>query len=304
MAGTNQFLPFATGAGANVLSPTTYAAMGALSGGFTAGVANSQQMNTVWRQSSFIASGVAQLVANVTNVNINDDGNLTSFVTNLQNAISAISLATSGTGSVTTASIVSANGFAGSVANPTTTPAFTLTTTASGVLKGNAGALEAAAAGTDYAAPGTATNFTAKQTFAGTSSTVAAVLTNAAETVNVVASAPSATQNFYMASGAVQYFTGNASANFTVNFAHSSGTTLNGAMAIGESMTCSMIITNGATPYYANAFKIDGTTVTPKWQGGVAPSAGNASSLDAYTFTIIKTAANTFTVLAAQSKFA
>lgn len=304
MAGTNQFLAFATGTGANVLSPSAYASMAALSGGFSSGVANSQQMNTVWRQSSFISSGVAQLVANVTNVNINDDGNLSNFVTNLQNAIAAISLATSGTGSVTTASIVSANGFAGSVANPTTTPAFTLSTTVSGILKGSSGALAAAAAGTDFVAPGTATNFSAKQSFAGSSSVVAMSITNAAEVVNVAASAPAASQNFYMASGAVQYFTNNASANFTVNFAHSAGTTLNGAMAIGESMTCSMIVTNGATPYYANAFKIDGVTVTPKWQGGVAPSAGNANSLDAYTFTIIKTAANTFTVLAAQTKFA
>jgi hypothetical protein len=58
-----------------------------------------------------------------------------------------------GGGSVTTVSIVSANGFAGSVATPSTTPAITLTTTVTGVLKGNGTAISAAVAGTDYQAP-------------------------------------------------------------------------------------------------------------------------------------------------------
>lgn len=59
-----------------------------------------------------------------------------------------------GGGTVTDVSVVSANGFAGSVANSSLTPAITLTTTVSGVLKGNATAISAAAAGTDYVAPG------------------------------------------------------------------------------------------------------------------------------------------------------
>ena len=58
-----------------------------------------------------------------------------------------------GTGTVTTASVVSANGFAGTVANATTTPAITLTTSISGMLKGNGGALAAATANTDYQSP-------------------------------------------------------------------------------------------------------------------------------------------------------
>jgi hypothetical protein len=59
-----------------------------------------------------------------------------------------------GGGTVTTASVVSANGFAGSVANATTTPAITLTTSITGVLKGNGTAISAATAGTDYYNPG------------------------------------------------------------------------------------------------------------------------------------------------------
>jgi hypothetical protein len=58
-----------------------------------------------------------------------------------------------GSGTVTSASVVSANGFAGTVATSTTTPAITLTTSITGVIKGNGTALSAATAGTDYVAP-------------------------------------------------------------------------------------------------------------------------------------------------------
>jgi hypothetical protein len=56
-------------------------------------------------------------------------------------------------GTVTSASVVSANGFAGTVATATSTPAITLSTSITGVLKGNGTALSAATAGTDYLAP-------------------------------------------------------------------------------------------------------------------------------------------------------
>jgi hypothetical protein len=62
--------------------------------------------------------------------------------------------------------------------------------------------------------------------------------------------------------------------------------------------------TNGSTAYYPNVVQIDGTTVTPKWSGGNAPSSGNASSIDVYAFNIIKTASATFVVLGSQSRFA
>lgn len=61
------------------------------------------------------------------------------------------------TGSVASVSVVSANGLAGTVANPTTTPAITLSTTVTGLVKGNGTALSAASAGTDYVAPGAIT---------------------------------------------------------------------------------------------------------------------------------------------------
>jgi hypothetical protein len=75
-------------------------------------------------------------------------------------------------------------------------------------------------------------------------------------------------------------------------------------MSTGQSLTVAFLVTQGATAYYNSAVQIDGSSVTPKWQGGTAPAAGNASSIDSYVYTIIKTGSATFTVLASQTKFA
>lgn len=145
---------------------------------------------------------------------------------------------------------------------------------------------------------------TALLTVTTSATTPATKVPNIVEPSNVVASAPSATTNFYLTNGAVQYYTTNAANNWTVNFAFSSGTTLNTAMAVGDSMSCTMLTTQGSTAYYNSAVTIDGVSVTPKWQGGTAPTSGNASSIDSYTYVILKTASATYTVLASQTKFA
>lgn len=122
------------------------------------------------------------------------------------------------------------------------------------------------------------------------------------EDVNVVASAATGTINFDVATASVWYYTSNATANHTLNFRYSSGVSLNTALATGDAITLVWLNTNGATAYYPNVIQIDGSTVTPKVP--VAIAAGNASAIDAYTFTIIKTASATFTVLETQTKFA
>ena len=75
-------------------------------------------------------------------------------------------------------------------------------------------------------------------------------------------------------------------------------------MSVGESLSVTSLVTQGATAYYNSDVQIDGTTtgVTTVWQNG-APTAGDASALDSYTYVIIKTASATFTVLATQTKF-
>ena len=97
---------------------------------------------------------------------------------------------------------------------------------------------------------------------------------------------------------AVHYLTTASTANGTLNITAASGVTLNSIMATGQAITFSLLITN-TTAYYANAYQVDGSAVTPKWSGGTAPSAGNASAVDIYQFTILKTGNAAFTVLAA-----
>lgn len=123
------------------------------------------------------------------------------------------------------------------------------------------------------------------------------------EDVNVVASAATGTINFDVSTASVWYYTSNATANHTLNFRYSSGATLSSVLAVGDAITLVWLNTNGATAYYPNVIQIDGSAVTPKVPAAI--SAGNASSIDAYVFTIIKTAATpTYTVLETQTKFA
>jgi hypothetical protein len=124
------------------------------------------------------------------------------------------------------------------------------------------------------------------------------------EDVNVVASAATGTINLDVSTASIWYYTSNATANHTLNIRYSSSVSLNTALATGDSITVVWLNTNGATAYYPNTIQIDGTTsgVTVKVPATI--SAGNASSIDAYSFTIIKTASATFTVLETQTKFA
>ncbi|MGB0897242.1 MAG: hypothetical protein ACPGRW_07965 [Flavobacteriaceae bacterium] len=125
-----------------------------------------------------------------------------------------------------------------------------------------------------------------------------------AEKVTVSATAATGTINYDVLTQAVLYYTTNASANFTVNIRGDGSNSLDSIMDTGESVTVAFLVTNGSSAYYNNAFQIDGSAVTPEWQGGSAPTGGNASSIDAYTYTIIKTGSATFTALAAQVQFA
>jgi len=103
---------------------------------------------------------------------------------------------------------------------------------------------------------------------------------------------------------AVMYFNVDQTANRTINFRGDGSNSLDSIMSVGESMSFAILMSEGTTAYYLNAYQVDGSSVTPKWSGGDAPTAGNASSIDIYTFTLIKTASATFTVLAAQNQFA
>ena len=146
--------------------------------------------------------------------------------------------------------------------------------------------------------------WTGTQTFSGTSAKLAVVLNDAAEVSTVSATAATGTINYDITTQSVLYYTTNASANWTVNFRASSGTSLDTALATGQSATVAFLVTQGSTAYYNNVVQVDGTTsgVTMRWLGG-APTAGNASGIDSYRYLIIKTGSATYTVLASVTQF-
>lgn len=143
-----------------------------------------------------------------------------------------------------------------------------------------------------------------KATLVGSSSTAGLKIADVLEVATVSATAATGTINYDVTSQVVLYYTSNASANWTVNFRGSSGTSLNTLMATGESLTAAFLVTNGATAYYNNVVQVDGTTsgVTMRWLGG-APTAGNASGIDSYRYLIIKTGSAAYTVLASVTQF-
>jgi hypothetical protein len=131
------------------------------------------------------------------------------------------------------------------------------------------------------------------------------VLVGPEERTTVAATAATGTIAYDALTQGVLYYTSNASANWTLNIRGNSGTTLNSILAVGDAITVTHLVTTGATAYYNNAVQIDGSAITPKYQGGTAWAAGNASSIDAYVYTVVKTAATpTYTVFASQTKFA
>ena len=130
------------------------------------------------------------------------------------------------------------------------------------------------------------------------------VLPNAFEVATISATAATGTINYDLATQPVIYYTASASANWTLNIRWNRSTTLNSILQTGQAATLVFMVTQGGTAYYQTARQIDGASVTPKWQGGTAPTAGNASGVDVYVFAILKTGSAAYTVFASQTKFA
>jgi len=122
----------------------------------------------------------------------------------------------------------------------------------------------------------------------------------------VSATAATGTINYDAKTQTVLYYTTDASGNWTINLRGDASNSMNSIMSTGQVTTVTFLATNGATPYYNSAVQVDGTTsgVTTKWQGGVAPSGGNADSVDVYTYSVIKTGDAAFTVLASVNRYA
>jgi hypothetical protein len=123
------------------------------------------------------------------------------------------------------------------------------------------------------------------------------------EKVTVTAVASTGTINYDFLTQAVLYHTTVATGQFTINLRGSSSTTLNNMLSVGESVTGAFLNTN--TTFYVSTITIDGssTNVVLDYQGGSAPTSGNAG-IDVYSFTAIKTATTpAYTILASQTQF-
>ena len=213
------------------------------------------------------------------------------------NGSAAVGVANGGTGATT----LTANNVL--LGNGTSAPLFVAPGTNGNVLTSNGTTWSSSTPASGFSAAADNT-FTGIQTFTGSTSKIAVIPTNIVEPATVSATAATGTIAYDVTTQSVLYYTSNASANWTVNFRGSSGTSLNTLMTTGQMITVAFLVTQGATAYYNSAVQVDGSSVTPKWQGGTAPAAGNASSIDVYTYTIVKTGSAAFTVFASQTKFA
>jgi hypothetical protein len=133
-------------------------------------------------------------------------------------------------------------------------------------------------------------------------------MTSPIEATYIVSGALTGAQNLYVTTNSANVlYTTAATANFSFNIASTSGATLNSLMSVGQTLTVTIQATMGSTAYYMTAVSIDGTALVTNtnlwWQGGSAPTAGNPSGIDVYSFSITKTAASTYTVLGSQVKF-
>ncbi len=123
------------------------------------------------------------------------------------------------------------------------------------------------------------------------------------EKVNVSATAFSANLNFDILNQPILYLTSSATANGTVNLRGNSTVAVDTLLRVGQSITVSLLVTNGSIPYKANVVQVDGVTQVAKWAGGAEPINGNSFAVDLYSYTIIKTGNAAFTVLASQQRY-
>lgn len=130
------------------------------------------------------------------------------------------------------------------------------------------------------------------------------LFTSATESVTVSASGLGSSLNYDVLTQTVLFYSGSATSNTTLNIRASSSATLNDTLSNGQSITLSLLSSVGvANTYYVSTVQIDGVSQTVKWLNGTAPSAGFSNSVNAYTFTVIKTASATYTVLGSLARY-
>lgn len=116
-------------------------------------------------------------------------------------------------------------------------------------------------------------------------------------------SAQSGTYDLDLLNDSIKYTTSDASANVILNFRGNSTVSTNTLLGNGQSITSTYVLKNGSTPYSVSSIEIDGSAQSIKWVSGVSPIAV-ANTLNAYTFTIVKTATTpTYDVLGSLTRY-
>jgi hypothetical protein len=122
------------------------------------------------------------------------------------------------------------------------------------------------------------------------------------ELVTINANGAANTITFDVKTSQVLLYTGNATANVTLNIRGDGSTTLNNTISNNQSVTVAFAMTNNSSPFYITTTQVDGAGVTPKWQGG-APTGGTANSTEIYVYNVIKTGTDAYTVFASKTAF-
>lgn len=122
------------------------------------------------------------------------------------------------------------------------------------------------------------------------------------EFVTIDANGAANTINYDVNTQQVLLYQGNATANVTLNIRGNGSATLDSVMETNSSVTVAFGMTSNSTAYYVDLVQIDGTNVTPLWQGG-APTSGTANATEVYVINAVKTAANTYTVFGSVTAF-
>lgn len=129
-----------------------------------------------------------------------------------------------------------------------------------------------------------------------------AYLSQIIESVSLSGTAIPSSVTVNVSQGSVHYYDTAATANWTVNITDT--VDLNTTLSVGQAITVVIMATQGATAYYNTAITVDGSSPTVEWLSGSAPDAGTEEAIDSYSYTVIKTADATFTVLASLNSYA
>jgi hypothetical protein len=124
------------------------------------------------------------------------------------------------------------------------------------------------------------------------------------ESANIYTTAIGGNVNIDIGNNTSYFFSANTTANVTFNLRGNATTTFDTTVAIGQTASVAIALKQGDTKYKANVY-IDGVLQTPYWLGNSSPGYATTQqqSIDVYTYTVFKTAASTYSILAANSNF-